>query len=1115
MISKNSRSRGSLWSHASRWGRPFETGQTKLSDQEPNQAKNRKSSSRPMLASAALGALVGMILVVLAWIFELLLGGHPWTPQHLALIHRETPLLFLIDSGPLLGAFVFGFIGYILWRLREARDTLEERVRLRTLESTWEKARTSAILDAAADGIVTFSKDGRIIQYNNAARWIFGYHPKEVVGRDIGVLIPAMEHGMKSGHINLDEIDAEDVSGGNTRELTGLRDDGTELPLEADISRYSFGDEESFTAIIRDISERRRQERLKKSLLEMTEAVNNSRDLDSLYESINESLRKVTLVTNLSIALVNDEDDLDFVYIIEEQPENAEKTNEVSKALLKMVIERKEHLLVNREDYERVAVRKPDLPRPFPFASWLGVPLINMGQVIGAMDIYSYEEGAGFTDKDTWILDFVSGQIANAIDREQARESLRQSEKRYRRMVEEAGDIVYTTDIDGNLTYVNPPAIRLTGYREDELLKKNVLDLIDEDYREEVWKFYRNQVRRRARDTVLEFPILTKDQEKRWIEQNTTLLFEENRPSAFQSIVHDTTERRRTEAALREREERFRSLSASSPIGIFQLDASGQCIYVNQRFESITGLTSNQCLGAGWLEAIHPEERRTFRTEWIFGREDASSTGREIRLQHTSGQERWVNVRWAPTFDKDGRIAGYVGTFEDISRRKRTERINQVLYEISESAQNSQDIQEFFSALHHSLSSVIDTTNFYVALYDEETRMISFPYAREEGKIKPLSARKMGKGLTGYVIRKGKTVLLDEKGMQELYNRGDAQLIGQPAKNWLGVPLVVDGKVMGTVIIQSYTDAEHYSEEDVQTMTFVSSQIAAAIRRKQQEEAARDYHMRLAEAHQRIKDELALAARIQQSRLPKAAPDIDRVQFSWRFNSCEEVAGDMFNFVRLSDHEVGIYLFDVSGHGVAAALLSMSLSRALTAASDGSGVLLLANGSEKLKANSPSRVAELMNERFPMNLDTNQYFTLLYGILDTQTFTFRFVRGGHPAPILVSENSAHELDVACGPAIGIVPRTRYEEHSVQLQPGDRLLFFTDGLEEANNQQGEEFGVQRLLDSLARHRGETLNEMIGDLVNEVDHFSAGTPQHDDITIVGFHISQESGDFYADR
>jgi len=1059
---------------------------------------------RILLLYTAYGLGLGVLMNIIAWAIQIYHEQRPWSMDSIVAMHQENAMLYLFDGLPMVFAALFVRLGFMQARIRINNLALEERVRERTTEITLEKARTSAIIDNAADAIVTFDADGKITLFNSAAERLFGYRHSEALLRDIRALVPAFEAVEDGRYQDFLAKANQDRQPGSTPHFSALRHDGTFFPIEVDISEFHFGEEVSYTAIIRDLTEKRRQDRLERSLQQLTEAVNQSQDLESLYAAIHASLAQVIDVSNFYIGLLDEgHETYQIVFSVDEVYNKPDKALPVEQSVVKLLVDSRKPMLLKAEDFKRL-VKEGRLHESMrrPSVSWLGVPLISNGEMVGLMAVHSHEEGIEYTERDVWVLNFASGHIASAIEREHAREELRQSEKRYRRMVEEAGDIVYTTDLSGIFTYVNPPIIKLTGYDEHELLGHNSSMLVDEEWVQQVKAFYFGQLRRSNKESVFEFPIRTKQGSRRWIEQTTTLLIENGRPNGFQSVVHDITERRDVEWALREREERFRSLSSSSPIGVFQVNPDGQCIYTNKRWQEITGRNLAESLGDGWLEAIHPKDRQTFRIEWIFSREEGSAVGREVRVLRADGELRWVSIRWASTQDDYQQLTGFVGTFEDITLRKKTEQLNRVLYEISQAAVAGNELQDFFRGLQSSLSAVVDTTNFYIALYQSESQTISFPYAREAGVDLNLSERPVGKGLTGFIVRTAKPLLVTETELAEMYAKGEVTPVGKPTKNWLGVPLITTDGVVGAVILQSYTSDRHFHQEDVQTMVFVSSQIASAIQRKQAEEERRRYTAQLAEAHARIKEDLKLAARIQHSRLPQERLDVPNVEFGWLFNACEEVAGDMFNFIRLSDHEVGIYILDVSGHGVPAALLSMSLSRSMTATQDGSGALLrVENGA--VQVCSPAEVAETMNRRFPMNLEITQYFTFLYGVLNTKTLELRYTRAGHPSPVLIREGVARELDEALGPAIGIIPEMHFEQASIQLRPGDELVMYTDGVDEAPNALGEEFGIARILSTLA-DSGHSIEADIQRLRDSVRQFTGSPTQSDDITIVGFRI-----------
>ncbi len=167
--------------------------------------------------------------------------------------------------------------------------------------------------------------------------------------------------------------------------------------------------------------------------------------------------------------------------------------------------------------------------------------------------------------------------------------------------------------------------------------------------------------------------------------------------------------------------------------------------------------------------------------------------------------------------------------------------------------------------------------------------------------------------------------------------------------------------------------------------------------------------------------------------------------------------------VPLAGNQVGLYILDVSGHGVGAALLSFTLTHLL---SPSAGQTLLVEHTETGPALvSPARVAERLNRQFPMDR-TRQYFTLVYGILDESSGLFRYVMAGHPAPVLLRRHAAPVPLAGRGFPIGMIDDASFEDETAILDPGDRLYFYTDGVIEALDSAEQEFGYARLLDELS-------------------------------------------------
>ena len=194
----------------------------------------------------------------------------------------------------------------------------------------------------------------------------------------------------------------------------------------------------------------------------------------------------------------------------------------------------------------------------------------------------------------------------------------------------------------------------------------------------------------------------------------------------------------------------------------------------------------------------------------------------------------------------------------------------------------------------------------------------------------------------------------------------------------------------------------------------------------------------LSAANDRMQRDLRAAARIQEAMLPASLPVSTDATFAWLFRPCAEVAGDSLNIFQLDDDHVGLYVLDVVGHGAAAALLSVAVSRLLSPTPD-SFLLRPLEGAEGYRLLPPAEVAVQLGRRFPWDSTTEQFFTLLYGVLNLRTREFRFVCAGHPSPIHLPRDSA-EPRMLTGPGalpIGLAEET-YEEQVVALQPGDRL-----------------------------------------------------------------------------
>jgi serine phosphatase RsbU (regulator of sigma subunit) len=278
------------------------------------------------------------------------------------------------------------------------------------------------------------------------------------------------------------------------------------------------------------------------------------------------------------------------------------------------------------------------------------------------------------------------------------------------------------------------------------------------------------------------------------------------------------------------------------------------------------------------------------------------------------------------------------------------------------------------------------------------------------------------------------------------------------------------------------------------SMTHQLREAFAKIERQNQE---------LLRANQRMKQDLDAAARVQRTLLPEGFPEIEGLHFAWTYRPCDELAGDALNIVRINQDVIALYLLDVSGHGVPAALLSVTVTRSLHPGTGGAPSVVAGPGANP-DAVEPAQVASRLNALYPMTSNGNHYFTMIYGLLDTRTHQLRLTVAGHPAPILVRDGSpAERLDVA-GMAIGMFDDAEYEESVIHLEPGDRLYLHSDGLTEEVNAQDEEYGDDRLLVAVDDTRAVGLQESVESLVRKVVAWRGEEHLRDDVSILAVSV-----------
>src|SRR5918994_3205973 len=252
------------------------------------------------------------------------------------------------------------------------------------------------------------------------------------------------------------------------------------------------------------------------------------------------------------------------------------------------------------------------------------------------------------------------------------------------------------------------------------------------------------------------------------------------------------------------------------------------------------------------------------------------------------------------------------------------------------------------------------------------------------------------------------------------------------------------------------------------------------------------YYSQLALMRQSIEQELRLARSIQQASLPQEVPELEGWQISPYYQPAREVGGDFYDFHLLSEGRLGVVVGDATGKGVPAALVMSTTCGMLRAVS------------QALGSSSPGEVLEQVNETLLARIPQNMFVTCFYAILDPQSGTLRYANAGHDLPYVRRLSGEAEELRARGMPLGLMPGMSYEEKEIVLDAGDAALFYSDGLVEAHDPEGEMFGFPRLRALVAEHGEE--RSLVDLLLDELHSFvGEGWEQEDDITLLTLQCS----------
>ncbi len=394
-------------------------------------------------------------------------------------------------------------------------------------------------------------------------------------------------------------------------------------------------------------------------------------------------------------------------------------------------------------------------------------------------------------------------------------------------------------DLDFNILEWNESAERIFGYTSEEVKGKSCKDLLTPPHLLEEMKHLRETLFFKSLSLKNTNENITKSGKIITCEWYiVTLKDAKNNIIGSACLVDDITESVKAKKLIEKSEKKYKAIFDKTIDAVFILK-DNMFVDCNEASLKIFGYKDKESFFQVHPSKLSPETQEDGESSFI-----KSERMMKIALENGSNRFRWihqqknghvfpaeVSLTKIEDIDNNPKIHAIV---KDISETVKNEELENVLYNISKAALTTIDFQEFGMFIKNELHKIINTNNFYIALYNEETGMISTPvFVDEKEEVEDFPATK---SLTGYVIETKQPLLLTKKEHLKLMKQGEVSLIGNHSECWLGVPLLINDNSIGALVVQSYTNDNAYTENDVQLLEFVAAQLNTTIQRKKAED---------------------------------------------------------------------------------------------------------------------------------------------------------------------------------------------------------------------------------------------------------------------------------------